>query len=149
MVKTPGTCRRISVLWTKHSSTNKFDNSETTATTTMNKAKRISAKSMSHSGKCPLGLPVVDVKHLKSTMVTRRSSPQLLPKNSFQLNPRASTRAAVLSQLPRALSSVLNRAAAITLLELTDYSPIDSRQIQESKRCEVKQGRVWHLAQRL
>lgn len=83
MVKTPGTWRRISVLWMKHSSTNKLDNSETTATTMMNKAKRISAKSMSHSRKSALGLPapVVGNKHLQSTMVNRRSSLQQLPQN--------------------------------------------------------------------
>lgn len=48
MVNTPGTCRRISLLWMKHSNTSKFDNKETIATTTMNKANRISAKSISH-----------------------------------------------------------------------------------------------------
>lgn len=111
MVKTPGTCRRISVLWTKHSSTNKFDSSETTATTTMNKAKMISAKSMSHSGKSAVGLPapVVDGERLKSTMVTRRSS---LQRINLNLNPRVSARAAVLSNFPRALSSVLNPSSS-------------------------------------
>ena len=72
MVKIPGTCRRISVLWTKHSSTSKFDNNDTIATTTINNAKIISAKSISHFRKSTLGVPapVIDKQELKSFMVT-------------------------------------------------------------------------------
>jgi hypothetical protein len=70
MMNIPGTCRRISVLWTKHSSTSKFDNNETIATTIMNNAKIISTKSMSHFEKstCVLHTPVNN-KHVISTMI--------------------------------------------------------------------------------
>lgn len=115
MVKTPGTCRRISVLWTKHSSTNKLDNSETIATTTMNKAKMISAKSMSHSRKSTrtLPAPVVANENFKSTMVAHLSGGST---HSFHLDPRASARRRRRTfQIPRALSSVLNPAVTISL----------------------------------
>lgn len=106
MVKTPGTCRRISVLWTKHSSTNKFDNSETTPTTTIKSAKRISAKSMSHSGKRPLGLPAhaVDDEHLNPTMVLSAGSSAAL--DNVTSAPSASVRA----PSPHSSASAVQRA---------------------------------------
>lgn len=104
MVNTPGTCRRISVLWTKHSSTNKLDKSETTATTTMKKAQMISAKSMSHSRECAPGLPV-DKERLSPTMVTRGAS--LIP--TFITGKTSSKE--ILSNFSQALSRVLNPAS--------------------------------------
>ena len=116
MVKTPGTCRRISVLCTKHSSTNKLDNSDTTATTTMNKAKRMSAKSMSHSGAAARGLPApaVDNEHLETTMAARRAP--LLQRIQRFIPIRSARTNRVRCHFPRrALSRVLRtRAAAAT-----------------------------------
>lgn len=98
MVKTPGTCRRISLLCTKHSSTNKLDNSETSATTTMNKAKRLSAKSMSQSRKSVLE---VDDERSEPTMVPPSSSASAVQRAEARSQQHPSSNLALVSHHPR------------------------------------------------
>lgn len=144
MVKTPGTCRRISVLWMKHSSTNKLDNNEMIATTTMNKAKMISAKSMSHSRKSSVALPapVVADKNLESTMVPRRSPPRqvlaFIPVKSSCV--RAPPAAAVLSKFLERYPACWTQQPP-SLCELTDCFPLPSdRCTCDAPQSETRRG---------
>lgn len=101
MVNTPGTCRRISLLWTKHSNTSKFDNKETIATTTTNNANRISAKSISHF-RSPLAI------YLPQLVMNVVSCRILLRQNNY---------GCLISHIrlnSRALSRVLNHSSACT-----------------------------------
>lgn len=133
MVKTPGTCRRISVLWTKHSSTNKFDNSETTPTTTIKSTKRISAKSMSHSGKRLLRLPAhaVDEEHLKPTMVLSVGSSAALD------NVTSAAPASVRAPSPHSSASAVQRAErggrTRHLLQTSRSFPVNTHRTEEKQ----------------